>query len=212
MSLPLVINGRELDSLYHYCRQAEAILNPGGLHLINSIVAVGLGNGHGGNVMATLGGPAIRLVDYEVAGWHNPVLDLANPLYNDAFFAILYSDLMGPCNAMTACGGDERQYVRYRVTEEAIAVDFNLQLSLLDRTLAYIKLEYMPDTFFLNAAVGVLLFSDMKGTIDLFFGWANWPINAGSSEGGRRRWSDVVKGAHEEARDRRLIGPATECP
>ncbi|KAG5292562.1 hypothetical protein I7I48_04688 [Histoplasma ohiense] len=239
MSLPLIINGRELDSLYHYCRQAEAILNPRGLHLINSSVAVGLGDGHGGNVMATRGGPAIRLVDYEVAGWHNPVLDLAKPLYNDAFFAILYSDLMDPCNAMTACGGDERQYVRYRVTEEAIAVDFNLQLSLLDRTLAYIKLEYMvrplwerladefpndlefaedilsaalfscalltrnfssqPDTFFLNAAVGVLLFSDMKGTIDLFFGWANWPINAESSEGGRRRWSDVVKGAHEEA-------------
>ena len=221
MSRTLIINGQQFNTLHQYFRQAEIILDPRGRHLRNSSTAVGLGDGHGGNVMVTLGEPAmLRFIDYEVAGWLNPVLDLAKPLYNDAFFSILYRDLLYNRNRMSTRGSDE---LRYRVTNEAIIIDFDIQLSLLDRTLGYIKLEHMlrplwerlaaeypnnlessedilgaalfscallarnfsshPEAFYLNTAIGVLLLTELKGTLDLFFAWSNWPLTPDDGEG-----------------------------
>lgn len=210
----LIINGQHYNTLHQYFRQAEIILNPQGRHLRNSSTAIGFGDGHGGNVMVTFGEPAmLRFIDYEVAGWLNPVLDLAKPLYNDAFFSILYSDLLYHRNGMPARGSNK---LGYRVTDEAIIIDFDIQLSLLDRTLGYIKLEHMlrplwerlatkfpsdletseeilgaalfscavltrnfsshPEAFFLNTAIGVLLLTELRSTLDLLFTWGNWPL------------------------------------
>ncbi len=206
MMLPIIINGQRLGSLSQCCRRAEGILDPAGQYLCNSSVAVGFGDGHGGNVMTTHepdGG--IRFIDYEVSGWHSPVLDMAKPLYNDALFSVLYRELLSK-------GGSD---VEHKVTDEAIIVNIKIRFSLLDRTVAYIKLEHMlhpllerlksqfpndfiyaedvlaagmftcafltrnlsahRDVFFLNVAVGVLLLTDIKGTLSQFFGWSHWP-------------------------------------
>ncbi|KAJ8080804.1 hypothetical protein PM082_017639 [Marasmius tenuissimus] len=138
MALPLIINGIEYPSLESQFRRAEVILDPAGQHLHRSATAFGLGDGHGGNLMvpANMDSDGLRFIDFEVAGYHHPILDQAKPLYVDAFFGVLYKELVQP-------GGEyaSKINVQWEVAEETINIDYAVQFNLLDRALAVIKLE-----------------------------------------------------------------------
>lgn len=93
--LKLRINGKEFPCLRTIIDDATACLKRN--RIPASLLAFGLGDGHGGNILVAADGsvdPALRLlyIDYEVSGYHSPLLDLAKPLYNDVFFRALYAD------------------------------------------------------------------------------------------------------------------------
>ncbi|KAL8791306.1 MAG: hypothetical protein Q9195_005925 [Heterodermia aff. obscurata] len=59
----------------------------------------GLSDAHGANILISeKRGPSHRreilYIDYEAAGYHSVMLDLAKPFYNDVFFQVLYADKM----------------------------------------------------------------------------------------------------------------------
>jgi hypothetical protein len=89
--LPLVINNEAYTSLDSLLENAHDTLANDGL------IALGLGDGHSGNVMVS--SPSLPskhiYVDFETVGWHSPWLDMAKPSYNDALFEVLYADLLG---------------------------------------------------------------------------------------------------------------------
>lgn len=90
--LKLRINGRDYSSLRTVLDDATDCLMSK-----QRLLAFGLGDGHGGNVLVPFSSgpdPARKLlsIDYEVSGFHSPLLDLAKPLYNDIFFRALYAD------------------------------------------------------------------------------------------------------------------------
>lgn len=136
MSMKIIINGTECTSLEEQCRHAEGILDPHGKILGQSSVALGLGDSHGGNVMinsSDSGAPL--LIDYEVAGFHNPFLDPAKSLYNDGFFSALYRDLL-------RTDENTERPVDWQILDSEIHIHFRMQLSLLECALGSVKLEY----------------------------------------------------------------------
>ncbi|KAG7086729.1 hypothetical protein E1B28_002662 [Marasmius oreades] len=136
MASPVVVNGTEYPSLESQFRRAEAILDPAGRHLHKAPTAFGLGDGHGGNLLVTdMSEERLRFIDYEVAGFHHPILDQAKPLYLDGFFGVLYKDILLP-------GNNAGKYdIQWKVGETGITIDYAIQFSLIDRALAFIKLE-----------------------------------------------------------------------
>lgn len=137
LSLPIVINGVPHLNLERYFRHAEAILDPMGPYLYESCTALGFGDGHGRNVMVHTEKPlTFKFIDYEISGYHNPILDLGKALYNDAFFPVLYRDLLEDSQR-------KESRLEWCVTENAITIDYSLHLSLIDCILASIKLEYV---------------------------------------------------------------------
>lgn len=121
-------------------------------------IAFGLGDGHGGNVMVAseITQPARRLlyVDYEVTGFHSPLLDLAKPLYNDVFFRALYSDEIASAPK-----------VRVKVDNGALIIDTCYGPSSLARAILGIKRRFLVEPLFqyaldqgldLHIATGIL--------------------------------------------------------
>ena len=136
MSAKLIINGTEYASLEEQCRHAEAVLDPYGKELSQCSVALGLGDSHGGNVMMSpTDQHALLLIDYEVAGFHNPFQDLAKSLYNDSFFSVLYRDLLGTDKSV-------QRNPDWRVSNSAIHIQLDMKMTLLERVLGFIKLNY----------------------------------------------------------------------
>jgi hypothetical protein len=136
---PLVINGVQYRSLSTLLKQAEVVLAPDQDWGASSIF--GLGDGHGGNVMigtSTLSSRSreILYVDYEVAGFHSPILDIAKPLYNDVFFNILYEDLL-----------NNPRYIVTSFIHNQIIIDFDSELDPLSRAIFEIKRRYLLQPF-----------------------------------------------------------------
>lgn len=95
----LRINGIHYSPLRTYLTKAKTFLHPEAKHFTSVPLAFGLGDGHGGNLMvgdpsAGVTVPELRYIDYEVAGWHPFVLDLAKPIYLDGLYNILWADLL----------------------------------------------------------------------------------------------------------------------
>ena len=95
MSLPIRVNDKLHPCLLDTCQEAARMLDPS--ILPHEPTVFGLGDAHGGNVMISdednaHGHREILYIDYEVAGHHFPLLDLAKPLYNDVFFQTLMGD------------------------------------------------------------------------------------------------------------------------
>lgn len=94
LSIPLVINASYYPPIHNICETAVKHLR----HHDGDIAILGLGDGHGGNVMVPKpflnSHSQLLYVDYEAAGCHSPWLDMAKPLYNDIFFEIFYADLL----------------------------------------------------------------------------------------------------------------------
>ncbi|KAK2601812.1 hypothetical protein QQS21_004595 [Conoideocrella luteorostrata] len=91
LSMPWIINGESYPSLRQSFDVAPNIMSPSSLQITSPLLAFGMGDAHGGNVMIEpksqhQGNRTLLYVDYEVAGFHPIMLDLAKPFYNDVFF------------------------------------------------------------------------------------------------------------------------------
>ena len=149
LNTPLIINGVTYPPLRYHFDRATNILDPnrqGGLSDLP--VAFGLGDGHGGNLMVTedLKGCAARVmyIDYEVSGSHCPFLDMAKSIYNDAFFNVLYADLL--CDDATKSSPKNNKSgasVSWNILPDVIDIKYNLQLDTIGKTVAITKFEYV---------------------------------------------------------------------
>ena len=95
LSMQIQVNGVSYPSFRQICRDATQVLHPTATSSCPSVF--GLGDAHGANIMISdKEGPDNRrellYIDYEVAGYHSVMLDLAKPLYLDVFFEMLYAD------------------------------------------------------------------------------------------------------------------------
>ena len=153
LDLALIINGRDYQNLRHHLSSAMHVLDPRKPNGLSSLpVAFGFGDGHGGNVMVSLGNnPAkILYLDYEVAGYHTPFLDFAKPIYMDGFFNVAYADLLYPdINQQDDC---DEVSLRWAVEKGRIDIKYTLNLGPISKSLAVIKLEYTvrPVVWMLN--------------------------------------------------------------
>jgi len=75
----------------------------------------------------------ILYIDYEVAGFHSLMLDLAKPLYNDVYFNILYADVL-QIPLKIEVSFDENA---------GIIINFDLQLDSLSTAILEIKRRYL---------------------------------------------------------------------
>jgi len=134
----LVINDCNYPSLSVLFTEAESLLFP---NQDWGTEVFGLGDGHGGNVMigsSTLTNSAreILYIDYEVAGFHSAILDIAKPLYNDVFFNIFYNDVLGPPRDVFV------SFEPYQLT-----IDVDVHLDSLSRAIMEIKQRYLLEPF-----------------------------------------------------------------
>ena len=132
---PLVINDVAYPSLTVLLADAEAILSA---KSETGLLVFGLGDGHGGNVMIgsqTLKNSSrpILHIDYEVAGFHSVILDIAKPLYNDVFFNIFYGDLLS----------DQREISISFDENSGVKINVDLRLDSLSRAIMEIKRRYL---------------------------------------------------------------------
>ena len=97
MDMQFKVNGRSYPSIGQISRDATRFLHPTTTSTCPSVF--GLGDAHGANIIVPdKGGPNNRREllynDYEGAGYHSVMLDLAKPLYLDVFFEMLYADII----------------------------------------------------------------------------------------------------------------------
>jgi hypothetical protein len=149
LNTPLIINGVTYHPLRHYLDRATDILDPstqGGLSDLP--IAFGLGDGHGGNLMVTedLKGCAARgmYIDYEVSGYHCPFLDMAKSIYNDAFFNVLYADLLyDDATKSSPENNKSGASVSWNIRPDVIDIKYDLKLDTIGKTVAITKFEYV---------------------------------------------------------------------
>ena len=99
LDIPWNIDGVDFGSLSELFIRAHEVLRPDSTHIRSCPVAFGSGDAHGANIMIAPqvlldNSPDILYIDYEIAGHHPVVLDLAKPLYNDIFFDTFYMDIL----------------------------------------------------------------------------------------------------------------------
>lgn len=145
LMLPIHINSRSYNPLRTHLARAQVLLNPGAEHFSAFPVAFGLGDGHGGNTMVTdmedAAAPQLKYIDYEVAGIHSIILDLAKPIYNDCFFSTLWADLGTDDLSKAETPGWPQ--IRWQVNKNGIFVKYDLNPGSIDQALAYTKLEHL---------------------------------------------------------------------
>ncbi|KAL8847764.1 MAG: hypothetical protein Q9221_007212 [Calogaya cf. arnoldii] len=99
LQIPWRINGILYPSLGSLFQIATKLLHPRSPKSISCPTSFGLGDAHGANIMISNNvsrnnSREILYIDYEVAGIHPIMLDLAKPFYNDVFFDVLYMDIL----------------------------------------------------------------------------------------------------------------------
>ena len=107
LEMPWKVNGVAYPSLGELFCTATEVVHPESRQCMSCPTVFGLGDAHGGNIMISSGvsangGHEILYVDYETAGFHPVMLDLAKPFYNDVFFNTLYMDVL-PDTPETMC-------------------------------------------------------------------------------------------------------------
>ena len=99
LEIPWKVNGEVYPSLGELFCTASEVVHPDSRQSTSCPIVFGLGDTHGANIMISSrvsanGAHEILYVDYEVAGFHPVMQDLAKPLYNDVFFETLYMDVL----------------------------------------------------------------------------------------------------------------------
>ena len=107
LEIPWKVNGVVYPSLGELFCTAIDVLHPSSRQSISCPIVFGLGDAHGANNMISShvspnGAREVLYVDYEAAGFHPIMLDLAKPFYNDVFFDTLYMDIL-PDVPKTGC-------------------------------------------------------------------------------------------------------------
>lgn len=141
------VNGVIYPSLGALFELAIGELHPSSVQNASCPIVFGLGDAHGGNVMigdnvSLNNGRHILYVDYEVAGFHPIMLDLAKPLYNDVFFSTLYMDVLPELPNTTT----------YSINDDLIEVDFPQQVDDITQAGFDIKRRYLLQPLFELAA------------------------------------------------------------
>ncbi|OGE52208.1 hypothetical protein PENARI_c011G06555 [Penicillium arizonense] len=146
LCLPISVNGVCYGSLQDQLDRAKHLLDPTAPHFENAPTVFGLG-GHSGNVLVddrvgkgTM--PGLKYINYSQAGFYSPLVDMASFLYVDCFLPVLFADLCTTslCKDYSTCNGMQLQW---NIDKKGIAIDCELEMSLLDRSLAAAKLEYI---------------------------------------------------------------------
>ncbi|KAF8901039.1 hypothetical protein CPB84DRAFT_1847020 [Gymnopilus junonius] len=138
LSWSVRVNGKHYSCLATTFKEALALLS------IEDITVIGLGDGHGGNVLVGEKGDssaeALRYIDYEAAGRHSPWLDMAKPIYNDVFYSIFYADLLG--RDLFADGT-----VQIKIQEYGVDIKFVFFPDDLTCGIWQVKKQYLLDPF-----------------------------------------------------------------
>ncbi|KAI1190323.1 hypothetical protein F5B17DRAFT_387613 [Nemania serpens] len=141
LSLRWLINGQSYPPLREAFDEARKIVAPDSVQMLSCPTVFGLGDSHGDNVMfrplnENGGTSKVIFVDYEVAGFHPVMLDLAKPLYYDVFYETLYRKLT-PENA--------RRALKYRACKatSTIVLDLPPMADSLSQAILDIKLRYL---------------------------------------------------------------------
>ncbi len=190
LAIPWKVNGEVYPSLGELFRIAIDVVHPGSRQSMSCPIVFGLGDAHGANIMVAShvspnGGSEILYIDYEAAGFHPVMLDLAKPLYNDVFFDTLYMDIL-PDVPETKCEFDgafiniqftpyiddiaqaifdvKQRYLLQPLFALILSLDGGLEknVPLLSNALflcATLTRNYSkaPDVFFRNMATGIIL-------------------------------------------------------
>ena len=188
LSIPLEINKVPYPSLDEIFRSAAMVLSPSAAASCPTVF--GLGDAHGANILVSAERrPShkreLLYVDYEVAGYHSVMLDLAKPFYNDIFFQMLYADNMpslpsidyelrkgvmritlSPCEDLIgqAILDIKRRFLIAPLFEHAQAMGHDLEQHVPQLASALLACACLTrnftgdwDNFFRNLAVGVML-------------------------------------------------------
>ncbi|KAI0490529.1 hypothetical protein F4859DRAFT_520297 [Xylaria cf. heliscus] len=138
LSLRWMVNNKEYPSLREAFDEAKGTIAPGSVAMVSCPEVFGMGDAHGGNVMSYYenGIHDVRWIDYEVAGFHPVMMDLAKPIYNTVFFETLDQLLML---------GHVNLDLKYRVIRETntIVVDFSPRIDSVTQAILDIKLRYL---------------------------------------------------------------------
>ncbi|KAI0205170.1 hypothetical protein F4808DRAFT_473243 [Astrocystis sublimbata] len=140
-SLRWIVNGEEYPSLRESFTEAGEILRPGSERMTSCPMVFGLGDAHSGNVMYSpkdLTGCTneVRLIDYEVAGFHPVMLDFAKQIYNTVFFETI-DQLLMPSHIKLAL---EFEFLE---DDNTMVVGFAPHVDALTQALLDIKLRYL---------------------------------------------------------------------
>ncbi len=137
LGLPWKINGIIHPPLQELFSTASEVLHPHSSWMRTCPVAFGLGDAHGANVIIASGTSPdnsrdVVYVDFEVAGFHAVLLDLAKPFYNDIFFEALYADALPPKPGLV-----------YEVGQDFIHVSFTPWVDAATQAIFEIKTRYL---------------------------------------------------------------------
>ena len=104
--------------------------------------AFGLGDAHGGNIMISDergqdNHRTLLYIDYEVAGYHSILMDLAKPFHHDVFFEALYADNIHDTPA-----------IEYHLKDGIISIDFHTVADQLSQQILNIKRRFLIDPIF----------------------------------------------------------------
>lgn len=197
LSMSLEINGVHYPSLDEISGITSKNLHP--MATTSCPTAFGLGDAHGANIIAEKREPnntrEMLYIDYEVAGYHSVMLDLAKPFYNDIFFQRLYADnIKDPSNivyelkdgviriTLGACRDQlgqaileiKRRFLIAPLFEHAKGSGHDLEQHISQLASALFTCACLTrnfngdwDTLFRNLAVGVM-FSQVKSMTELW--------------------------------------------
>ena len=137
MDAPIDVNGQAYPSLRSICKRAEYLLQPDG-ELSFSPFAFGLGDAHGGNMMIASdnnvqGHHGTLYIDFETAGFHSLILDLAKPFYNDIFFSTLLSDTVE----------EDSSDIRCHISEHKLEISLVLVVDCISKAVLEVKRRHL---------------------------------------------------------------------
>lgn len=148
IDLPIFVNGHCYGSLRNQLDRATRALDPSAPHFDKMPTIFGLGEGHGWNVLVTgrVGKgtmPGLKYINDGQAGFYSPLMDISGSLYVDAFFPALFADIWTGDLSESKSAVNSGIQLRWEIDDEAISIDYELVMSILDRSLATAKLEYI---------------------------------------------------------------------
>ncbi|KAG7005780.1 hypothetical protein G7Y79_00018g045870 [Physcia stellaris] len=137
MDAQIYVNGFGYPALRSICKRAEYLLQPEG-EISYSPVAFGLGDAHGGNMMIApdrngQGYHDILYIDYETAGFHSLLLDLAKPFYNDVMFSTLFSDIIE----------DDNSDIQFHMSDGKLEISLALKVDCISKSVLEVKKRHL---------------------------------------------------------------------
>ena len=140
LRMQIEVNGVTYPSLREISWNATRILHPMATSLCPAVF--GLGDAHGANIMISdEEGPGNRrellYIDYEVAGYHAVMSDLAKPIYLDVFFELLYADKV-----------EDSPGIEYALEDGVIKITLGVCTDRLGQEILNIKRRFLIDLLF----------------------------------------------------------------